>query len=473
MNQTVIAFTRDDREYQAAALKRRGNVLSLLGVYRRPKNETNWSAWGRGILSSLGYADRTGKSDLMVVAGFETAKVLFYRINTPPVNAQQLAELVRLQAEALLPLPMEQMELFWRRDTDPAGRTAVTLAAVRKSGLQAFLREIQPLAPDRVLLESEGLVKTWRLLFAGDNDRTAIIYIGRSKSQICLAEGGKIIQAINLDSIRGALEGEINSAERSAEKLAQDIFSVLRIFGDTSIPIQLLSDGSEPLEKTDLYLRKVGLNCHCVRMDEARLHYDAIDKEQDLFEFLLPIAAAVLALEPEEQTLNIFTAAQITQRQKEAKSLLHSIKKAAAAAFVMAILWAITAYGTDAIKLGKIEKYLYNPDLNINVNQLQELQRIKKFVAGQRSDVLGLLKLINEVVPAGMILDSIDLKKRQPVTLAGHTGDVKLMEKLQEKLIDIPGIKNIRPQLSPAKGNDKKSNEINFTLSFEYRQYGK
>jgi len=469
MNQTVIALTRDNSEYQAAALKRKGNVFSLIGVYQRQKNETNWAALGREILSSLGHADRSQKSELIVVAGFETAKALFYRINTPPVNAQQMADLVHLQAEALLPLPVEQMELFWRTDAEPSGRTGVTLAAVRKSSLQAFLREIQPLAPDRVLLESEGLIKAWRHLFGGNNDRTAIIYIGRSKSQICLAEGGKILQAINLDSTRGALEGEINSAERNVEKLAQDIFGTLRVFGDASIPIQLLSDGSEQLEKINQYLRKVGLNSHSVRMDEARLHRGAIDKERDVFEFLLPIAVAVLALEPEVKTLNIFTQSEITQRQKKAKSLLYSVKSAAAAAIIMAILWAITAYGTDAIKLGKIEKYLYNPDLNINVNQLQEQQRIKKIVAARRSDVLGLLKLINEVVPEGMVLDSIDLKKRQPVALAGHSGDVKLIEKLQERLIDIPGIKNIRPQIMPEKGNNKKPNEINFTLSFEYR----
>ena len=78
------------------------------------------AAAGFELVSSSSYA---GGFDSMpwphetngfVVTGFDSSSLLFCRLEMPTAKRAELDRIIALQAEARLPVPVEQMELTWR-----------------------------------------------------------------------------------------------------------------------------------------------------------------------------------------------------------------------------------------------------------------------------------------------------------------------------------------------------------------------
>ena len=122
MTKTIQAITSEAGYFQAVQLRRSDSGYELLRVYE-----------DAGTLEA---------SDI-TVGGFDSGRAAFYRIQVPDVKSDQMSNLVEMQAEALLPLPMDQMEIAWRSHKEE-GKSEVTIAAARLNQLERYQREIEP-----------------------------------------------------------------------------------------------------------------------------------------------------------------------------------------------------------------------------------------------------------------------------------------------------------------------------------------
>ena len=146
MSKTVTAITNGTGVFQAVQMRRSDSGYELLSVHDES--------------SSLEPSDVT-------VGGFDSGRAAFYRIEVPEVKSEQMDSLVRMQAESLLPLPIEQMEVAWRSHKSGEGKAEITIAAARLLQLERYRREMERFGPRRIYLSGEAVVKVWRDILLG------------------------------------------------------------------------------------------------------------------------------------------------------------------------------------------------------------------------------------------------------------------------------------------------------------------
>ena len=122
MSKTIRAIIKKPQEFKAVQMRPSGTGYELL---THCDNEAD-----------LPPADST-------IIGFDSSRAAFYRIMVPPVREDQMPSLVRMQAETLLPLPLEQMEMAWRQGAEKEGKSAVTITAARSIQMEKFFQGVQ------------------------------------------------------------------------------------------------------------------------------------------------------------------------------------------------------------------------------------------------------------------------------------------------------------------------------------------
>ena len=126
---SVIAISRQDDKFRAVCLGKKGGGFEVLWTRSSESGQSDW----RSFAAECGLpAEDAGP----VVAGFNSAGVIFYRIDMPEAGRDEIGAMVNLQAEARLPLPAEQIEMTWRPGRAQMGQVAVTIAAAKKEQLQ-------------------------------------------------------------------------------------------------------------------------------------------------------------------------------------------------------------------------------------------------------------------------------------------------------------------------------------------------
>ena len=198
--QSVIAIAQDGSKLKAVELCKQDGTIELLWTKYSEASETDWGAFALecGLSAKPAVKIQTDDSKT-AVAGFDSAGVVFYRIDVPAAAEQEVAEIIKLQAEARLPLPTEQMEMAWRADQVRDGQVPVTIAAARTEKLQKFVQNVSGFGPERILLDCEGIVKAWTTLFSGNERDAVIVSITARNTNVCLAQGGRLSNAVVLD----------------------------------------------------------------------------------------------------------------------------------------------------------------------------------------------------------------------------------------------------------------------------------
>ena len=249
MSKTVTAITNGTGVFQAVQMRRSASGYELLSVH----NESS------GMASSD-----------MTVGGFDSGRAAFYRIEVPAVKSEQMDSLVRMQAESLLPLPIEQMEVAWRSRRSEGGKAEVTIAAARLLQLERYRREMERFGPQRIYLSGEAVVKVWRELYGGGEAKAAVVYVGPQNTHICLSAEGRLIQAVSSD-IGWAELMEEGAAEAALQRLIQDLRHALDLFdGELKTKgIELLCPEGESLEPVAERLGRMGVEVRARQGDRA------------------------------------------------------------------------------------------------------------------------------------------------------------------------------------------------------------
>ncbi|MHC4462985.1 MAG: hypothetical protein ACYS30_16380 [Planctomycetota bacterium] len=478
---SAIAIAQDESQLKAVELGKQGGAFEVLWTKSSESGRTDRRLFAAECGLSVGrkgHAKTDGNK--IVVVGFDSAGVAFYRIGVPAAKEEEIAAMVRLQAEARLPLPAEQMELTWRAGKGQDGQLAVTVAAARREYLQGFVEDVRGFGPAKILLDCEGIVKAWRTFFSGSERNAVVVSIGSRNTQVCLAENGRLINAVSLDTgikdfpavqENPIAEQGLAQQTETAERFAQDMLSILELFGYAEpalLPVFVLSDGNGAIESVVSCLESAGLNVAAALPEIKKLRAQMELGAEDVYEYRVPIGLALMALEARSEELNIFEHLYNPAGERKKKHLLYSPKAACAIAAVMLAALVIVAYAVDVAGRDAIEKRLKASASEINVNQLMQRQKLIKTVARERPDLLQLLNEINTLDSGGIMLDSFDFKKARPVTISGQAPGTDQLYKFQAALLSKNGITKVIIQNT---STDAKSKKLKFTITFHYKSF--
>ncbi len=409
-------------------------------------------------LSSAGLS--RGKTH--TVLGIDPAGVGFYNIEIPQVPEAQLDSIVKMQAETILPLPLDQMEIAYHCGRVIAGNCRVTIAAGRSAQLKnevAFAKECKAA---NIVLSSEAMAKAFDTLFNINQKKYIVLNMRGSNTQILLCEDGKLVHTARLDI---GIE-DINDVEQQCgERFIYELRNILEMLNaDKQDKTMIYVFSRSKLLTGDIV---AGLNDVQISSEAAELNHDAITAKTDLtdeevFEYLEPVGCALLAIDGEKPPLNLFSDLYNLNKKKKKKktSSLTSLLRAAAVFLVMLIATFFTFTYLNKIELAKYD--------NGDLDKLVAEQKVRKLIAQQRPDIINLYTQLNEKAPGGMKLDIILFKKGEKVTISSHASS-------QDKIIEIENFLSSKKDFSDVTRQnptyDAKTKKYAFKINFHYKNW--
>ncbi len=114
---SVVAVAREDARFKAVEVHRHDRQVEILWTRSLPADrQATWSGFASacGLAPDANHHDKVSKRHSPAVVGLDLTGVAFYRISAPVVDEHEMAAIVRMQTESLLPLPPDQIEVAWR-----------------------------------------------------------------------------------------------------------------------------------------------------------------------------------------------------------------------------------------------------------------------------------------------------------------------------------------------------------------------
>jgi hypothetical protein len=343
--------------------------------------------------------------------------------------------------------------------------------------LQKFADSVRSLDPRLILLDSEAIVKAWQTLFAGDNERCAVVSIGPRSTQVCLAENGQLTDVVVIDvgtqdlpAVEAvAAEHKDESSEEYAEaadRFCQDMRIALESFGSAAeaaaLPVVVLSDGSGPSETVVDYLNAAGMKARAALPQAVRKSGGAELDPREVYEYRVALGIAALAVDDSAGALKLFEGLYEAAGPQTKKLGLRSNKMAALLAGVMLAALVATAYAVDVAT----ERRLSSLQTQAHFQETSQRYSLVKAVAQHRPDLLELLSEINGSDNKGVVLDSFHFKRGQLVTITGQAQNSEQLYGYQKYLLGRSGVKEVNIQSAVRSDKDKR---LKFTMTFQYK----
>jgi len=473
---SVVAIAQAEGRLQAVEVRRAAGRFAVLWAQTGKDKQADWVQFATDCGLPTGPVDRTAiDGRKSVVAGFSSAGVVFNRIEVPAAAVAETESIVRLQAESRLPLSADQMELTWRAGHATNGQMPVTMAAARTEHLRAFVENVRGVAPARIMLDCEGIIKAWRTFFGGVEKAAVVISVAADNCQICLAEDGELANAVIFDV--GTADFSAGRVETEAtERFVRDVGGVLEMFGygdSGDLPIVVLSDGGDAIKTMVAVLESAGLNARAVMPDIGQMVEDGGVDADGVYDYRLPIGLGLAALEAREDELNIFKRLYSPFEKVEDKSLASSVKRSIVIAGAMLVALLVVSYAVDRAKPGAIDKAiakaLAEKDLSeTDMKELMNRQGLRKAIAAQRPDMLALIKLVNDIGEKGMKLQEVDFKMGQVASVSGESPGQDQVYKFEK---DLNANKYIKEAKIQSQSHDAKAKKYKFTIEFKYKNF--
>lgn len=448
----IWAEDRTKGPFGAVKLRKHSGRWEILWEKNSDRDQVVWEEF-LGQVSS----EAPGK----VVIGFDSRAVSFHRIPIPPVEKEQLEAIVKMQAEALLPLPLEAMRLGWRVGNNAQGGRSCTIAAARRAGLEEFASSARACNVSRIYLDGEAVVKVWRELLGGTDEKSVVIRIGSSKTTVLLAEGGRLSHGAALDvgqkDLSETTGGEIK------DLFVHDVQNVLEMFGvnaDEGVKIFVLSSDTVSYQDLILHLKDSSIAAELAKPSVGLLRESSEVREGDVYENLEAIGTAMLALDSDGGAIDLFDDLRVRSEPDSASAALKVLKRASLMSLVMLILFFVVSYIVDKASLARLS--------GEQVSILVEQQKLRELIVRQRPDVISLLSMISQSLPEGMIVDSFQFEKGRPVTLSSNGPSYEKVYEFQSALEKQKNITDV--EIQKAVFDDKKK-QVSFKMAFHYGRF--
>jgi hypothetical protein len=229
----VIAAAKEDARFKAVEVRRLDGQIEIAWSKSVPAENQTWNTFALecGVTSSTDGRDKASRRHAPAVVGLDSTGVAFYRVSAPAVDDHETAAIVRMQAESLLPLPPDQIEVAWRTSPSNNGNMDITIAAVRKEHLRKFADSVRDFKPRSILLSCEGTAKAWQSFFAEREPQALLVSIGAENTQVCLVQNGLVTRADVLDMGMNGLASAGGAGPAVKDRFSHDLRSMLASFG--------------------------------------------------------------------------------------------------------------------------------------------------------------------------------------------------------------------------------------------------
>ena len=386
--------------------------------------------------------------------------VVFYRIVLPAARPELMDKMIRLQVEALAPLPLDELAVAWQAHETADGKREVTVAVARTTRLREMTGDGAAHA-DYVIPSAQGVVAAASRFFACNAPENTILYVSLKESQLCVVRGQRLRYATPLDAKLDQIlrDGRLQSAP--AQRLYQDI---VRAIGDDSTrKICLLCPDEEQFAPLGQFLRDRGCNVQMAAPQLAKLSSNPPVTPSWLYEHAPLLGGAVAAADDITPPLNLVQNAP-AQHQKPRWRLPPSWVSAIAAA-VMAVAFIAAGYAADHSRLDQLRTKV--ADLEHDETRAdRRLQLIlRQEVARRRTPPLDVIRLITSEAPEGALLDKIELSGKREVALSGRIPDEQGFYAYQETLQGRKEVSKLRGRMESF---DDKAKTWKFTITFVY-----
>jgi len=471
----VIAAAREDAHFRAVEVHNHDGRIEVVWARSVAEEGRSWGDFAAQCgLNSSAETHKSSRKGPVAVVGLDPTAVAFYKISAPAVGDEETDSIVRMQAESLLPLSPDQIEVAWRKLPSTDGKIDITLAAARTDYLHRFAESVRAFRPRNILVSFEATAKVWHRLFSEGERQAAVMSIGQRHSQLCLVQNGVVTHAAMVDTGMADLMPAVeNLDEREPsdvlERFAQDTRTVLESFGwvaSNPWPVCVLSGGSAIIERLVDALNDAGLAARPSLPREARLRVPSEFDLSDIYEYRVPLGLALMELDGTAGALDLLERIDEDEQKRRTRSTWRSTVLAGVVAALMLIALLVTAYLVDRAREKQLSTLVNQPEFG----QASQQQVLLKTVARHRADLLQLLTDMNAGESNGIVLDSFRFKKGQPVTISGQAGNEEQMWKFQAGL---RGQKNIEDVEISTAVPDKKTKKIKFTMSFQYKSFTK
>ena len=406
------------------------------------------------------------------VLGLDCTNVAFYRIEVPAMSDQKLASIVRMQAESLLPLPADQMQIAWRANAAHDDRRSCSIAAARSDQLRQVVADAAD-RTSRILLNAEAVVKAWTELFDCTVAASVLINVRKNDTQVLLTAQGLLAHAVTLDIGAGELSGA--NAAADLELFVHDLRNALELFGAGDVEIAgifVISEDAKTYERIISYLKDAGIDAQATVPSSRTLRYghqsdapadaaasgpaDTPVSARDICEYIEPIGLALMALDGDAAELNLFDGLLAESEQNDKAKIGLVFKLACVIAAIAVVVFLVVGKYLDKTSLAKLN--------GVEVRKLIEEQNMKELIAEHRPDILGAITAVNECGSSGMMLNSFECKDGK-VTIASYTRSREQMYEFQKKL---EAMKNIGQVIIISPNFDEKAKRVNFKMQFQY-----
>jgi len=468
---SVIAAAKEDARFKGVEVRRQDGHVEVLWARSLPAEKQTWSGFAVecGVASNADNGDKTARRHSPTVVGLDSTGVAFYRISAPSVDQHETGAIVKMQAESLLPLPPDQIEVAWRAGPTNNGNMDVTVAAARKEHLHKFAAGVKDFRPRNILLSCEGTVKAWQSLFSDREPQALLVNVASENTQVYLVQNGLVTRAGVLDMGLSALAPASGTSPGVMDRFSHDLRILLTSFGWDGTgpwPLFVLSDGGEAMQRVVDQLNAAGVPAKASVPSLGGLKLPAGFGAKEAYEYRTSLGLALIALERSTGTLNLFDRVLQEQEQEKAASAWRSVALTGVAAAAMLIVLLVTVYLADAASAKRWDALVKQPEFLASVQQ----QSLIKTVARHRPDMLELLTLVNAGQNDGVVLDTFQFKKGQPVSVTGQADNMEQMWKFQANLREQKDLKGAEiMNASP----DSKTKKIKFTITFQYKEFTK
>lgn len=445
--------------YRATVLRREDGGVTLL-EYRTADEGVSLSSF----LSELRSRHRSGEAPggPRVVVAVDSTAVAFYRLELPVVGPEQLAGLVRMQAEALLPLGLDEMAMAWYAEPAGPDRQICTVAAVRKHVLGDLASRAGASGPSVVVPDCQALAHAWRVCFGGDRDKAALLHVREGDTRLILTEGGRLTQAATIDVGSGDLEGP-EASGTSAELFVHDVRNALgRLDSDAMATGRVFLLAAAPSSHGSLvaYLERAGVSVrHAVPRTNGLRVAGGPDDAEALFPYAEAIGAGLLVLDDDPGLLNLIKPEPAAAGGGLTRALVR-MGLALVAAVAMLGVWVFVAKSLDRAELERLK----NSKLGALVAHYQTREQVYE----ERPDILDVLTKIKESTPDGMLVDSFVFQKGRPIQISLSARSREQVFQFEEKLASQSGISDVQILGSTL---NTSTNQVQSKVTFHYLRY--
>jgi Tfp pilus assembly PilM family ATPase len=457
--QSVTAIAKSGNRLKAVDIRKQGTTIEVLMTKSSEENVFNWRDFAARCNVSFNSTEEAESENRKPVAvGYDSAGTAFSRVSIPAVEDKELESIVKLQAESRLPLPADQMEIAWRADKGKEGQLAITIAAARRQQVQNFIDKVNAFKPTNIFLDCEGIVKVWKEIFSGNTQNAVIINTDSRNTHICLAQKGKLINAVALDmGVDDFTEAEGEVQSENIERFVLDTRSIVDLFGvekSEKLQVYILSDGSEIYNDLASALKDTGLNAALAKPDVKKFSSKSNLSVNDIFDYRLQIGLALMVIEASGKELNLFKDIYKPYGEDKQKHWLYSPKIAGAIAAAVLVIFMGVVFAIDVTKPNKIKNIIEEVAPDANIPALIEQQKILKAIQQLRPDFLKLISELSEdninesseqkEENNGRIqLESLNFKKGKKITITGVASNDITLYNFEERLNKIPGISEV------------------------------